>query len=271
MKMNIEEHVMRCNTILKDRCENLNLPDSTLQQAISYSLLGPGKRFRAALVYAVAQLFDKSLEIVDGVAAAIEAIHCYSLIHDDLPAMDDDDMRRGVPSCHKKFNDAIAILAGDALHSLAFRWINECPALNPEQCRAISYQLSIAIGPCGMVGGQAMDINGAADLEKVHYLKTGALICAAIETAAIACNASSDSIKYLREYAAALGLGYQLRDDILDFDSNEKVNSCNETSTTTVEAKIEILAAQAKAALENIPGDTDPLQRLVMAALFRKN
>jgi geranylgeranyl pyrophosphate synthase len=269
--MTIEEYVQRCNKILQDRCENLNLPDSKLQQAISYSLLGPGKRLRAALIYAVAQLFDKPPEIVDGIAAAIEAIHCYSLIHDDLPAMDDDDMRRGVPSCHKKFNDAIAILAGDALHSLAFRWINESPALNPEQCRSISYQLAIAIGPSGMIGGQAMDINNAADLEKVHYLKTGALICAAIETAAIACNATADSIKHLREYAAALGLGYQLRDDILDSASDTQANSCNHSNATTVEAKIEILAAQAKAALENIPGDDAALEKLITLTLFRSN
>ena len=268
--MTIEIYIKRCNTILQDRCANLNLPDATLQQAISYSLLGPGKRLRAALVYASAELFNKPAETVDSVACAIEAIHCYSLIHDDLPAMDDDDLRRGLPSCHKKFNTAIAILAGDALQSLAFRWINECPALSAEQCRAISYNLALAIGPCGMVGGQALDINNAQDLEKIHYLKTGALISAAVETAAIACNATAAAINNLREYSSALGLGYQLRDDILDSATDTKTNSCNASSVTEVEAKIQNLATQAQAALTNLPGARNTLTQLIEHTLFRE-
>ena len=267
--MTINAYIERCNALLQDRCANLNLPDTTLQQAITYSMLSPGKRLRAALVYATADAFNKSPETVDSIACAIEAIHCYSLIHDDLPAMDDDDMRRGQPSCHKKFNTAIAILAGDGLQSLAFRWINECPALSAEQCRKISYNLALAIGPCGMVGGQAMDINHDSALEKIHYLKTGALISAAVESSAIACNASPQQISSLREYSSALGLGYQLRDDILDSATDTQPNSCQHTSITEIEEQIKNLIEQAHSALSCLGENNNSLTELISLTLLR--
>ena len=208
----------------------VNTPDmpSRLQDAMSYSCLNGGKRVRALLVYAAGEALHAPLEKLDIVAVALECIHSYSLIHDDLPAMDDDDLRRGKPTNHKAYDEATAILAGDALLTLAFDIIsNEQSTLNDNQVRKISALLANAAGPCGMVGGQMLDIEATQqmlnqhDLENVHRRKTGALIQAAVIGGALcANNYTPEDIKNLQQYANNIGLAFQVVDDILDIEAS---------------------------------------------------
>jgi geranylgeranyl pyrophosphate synthase len=207
-----------------------------LSEAMAYSTTNGGKRMRPALLYATAQaLGDDSLEHTsksersqsfDLLATAVECIHAYSLIHDDLPAMDDDDLRRGKPTCHIQFGEATAILAGDALQALAFYLPTQAKAIAAEQKLAIIEALSLASGHLGMVGGQMIDL-AAVDqsidlphLQAMHALKTGALIRVSVEIAAIACQANSAQKAALDTYADALGLAFQVQDDILDIESD---------------------------------------------------
>ena len=163
-----------------------------LHAAQRYSVLGPGKRIRPALVYATAATLGIPLDQVDAAACAVELIHCYSLVHDDLPAMDDDDLRRGRPTCHKQFDEATAILAGDSLQVLAFHLLASHPGLPPDAAVRVRIidTLAVASGTAGMAGGQALDLAAEggsltlADLERLHALKTGALIRASVLMAA---------------------------------------------------------------------------------------
>lgn len=197
-----------------------------LKQAMEYALTAGGKRVRPFLAYACAELFDVELTYLDGPAAAIECIHAYSLVHDDLPAMDDDDLRRGQPTCHIAFDEATAILAGDALHTMAFEILTECPL--PENCDRVALiaTLAHASGYQGMCGGQALDIAGTdqeislEQLETIHRHKTGALIRASIRIGAIVGNASQAELETLDNYASAIGLAFQVQDDILDVTSD---------------------------------------------------
>ena len=198
-------------------------PAHDLQTAINYSLLGAGKRVRATLVYATAEMLNFNLEAIDPAAAAVEMIHAYSLIHDDLPAMDDDDLRRGKPSCHIAFGEATAVLAGDALQSLAFEVLAQpTVGLSAERrCQMIA-ELAIAIGPAGMAAGQTIDLAAhqidldLQGLEQMHRLKTGALIQACCRLVAIGANADDSVRQALDAYSASLGLCFQICDDILD-------------------------------------------------------
>lgn len=202
---------------------------SRLQQAMQYSLINGGKRIRPVLVYAAATAINpeaSSTSNTDKVACAVEMIHAYSLIHDDLPAMDDDDLRRGQPTCHKAFDEATAILAGDALQTRAFELLtklDDCPAQTQLQLLKI---LTTASGQQGMVGGQAIDLNAvdqAIDLqhlETIHRLKTGALIRAAVTMGATLVNATPQQLQALDSYAEAIGLAFQVQDDILDIESD---------------------------------------------------
>ena len=191
--------------------------------------IGGGKRLRPLLVYAVADLFDVDRDRAGRAATALEAIHVYSLIHDDLPAMDDDDMRRGKPTVHKAFDEATAVLAGDCLHALAFELLAH-PATHPDAIvRAeLTFDLARAAGPNGMAGGQAMDL--AADgtrfdlgtITRLQQMKTGALIAAAVEAGAILGRARDDARTALRGYAHDLGLAFQIADDLLDAEGDEE-------------------------------------------------
>lgn len=202
---------------------------SRLLSAMRYSTANGGKRLRPALLYgtALALNADQALESdLDLLAAAVECIHAYSLIHDDLPAMDDDDLRRGKPTCHIQFNEATAILAGDGLQTLAFYLITQTQTLSAQQQIELVQVLSCASGHLGMVGGQAIDlaaVNQNIDLDHLkamHALKTGALIRVSVQMAAIACNASTEQKQLLDRYADALGLAFQVQDDILDVESD---------------------------------------------------
>ncbi len=196
-----------------------------LHQAIRHSLFAGGKRFRPALVFAVGKSFGAKAEKLVGCAAAIEMIHTYSLIHDDLPAMDDDDLRRGRQTCHKKFDEATAILAGDALQNAAFQTIAKDENLSAEiRLRLISEIADASGTPFGMVAGQQMDLdaegNGKSvsieDLEQIHQSKTGAMISVSAKSGAIIAEASEDEIKHIENYASKLGLLFQITDDLLD-------------------------------------------------------
>lgn len=201
----------------------LTLSPSQLHQAMTYSVMNGGKRLRPILVYATADTLNIPLEHVDRLACAAELIHCYSLIHDDLPDMDNDDWRRGKATCHKAFNNAIAILAGDALQTLAFELLAKPQTFfASEQQLAMIRSLAEAIGRDGMAYGQELDINASRDinaeaLEQIHINKTGKLITACIQLSLLAANNPNKLIdEKLLEYANCLGLAFQIQDDILD-------------------------------------------------------
>jgi farnesyl diphosphate synthase len=201
----------------------LTLSPSRLHQAMTYSVMNGGKRLRPVLVYATADTLNIPLEHVDKIACAVELIHCYSLIHDDLPDMDNDDWRRGKPTCHKAFDNAIAILAGDALQTLAFELLAQTQAsFSTEQQLKIIQLLAQAIGRDGMAYGQELDIShsdqiSAEELESIHINKTGKLISACVQLSLLAGEIDDDSMQQaLAKYADCLGLAFQVQDDILD-------------------------------------------------------
>ena len=210
----------------------LTIPDdprADLYRAMRHATIGGGKRLRPLLVFATAGLYGVDRECMGRVATAIECIHVYSLIHDDLPAMDDDDMRRGKPTTHKVFGEATAILAGDCLHALAFEILAD-PATHADPfVRAeLTLDLARASGPNGMAGGQMMDLEAektSFDLNTVTRLqamKTGALIAAAVEAGSILGRIPPDGRTGLRGYARDLGLAFQIADDILDVEGDEQ-------------------------------------------------
>ncbi len=196
-----------------------------LEQAMRYAVTGGGKRIRPHLVYAAGAALGLDAGRLDGPACAVEMIHAYSLVHDDLPAMDDDDLRRGRPTCHRAFDEATAILAGDALQTLAFQLIAEDPAMGVGSDRrlAVIALLARASGVGGMAGGQAMDLAATGQqvdlglLERIHRHKTGALIEACVQLPALlAEHAESGTVAALADYGRHLGLAFQIQDDILD-------------------------------------------------------
>ena len=194
-----------------------------IHQAIRWSVFAGGKRFRPLLLLATGQAFTAPVDVLIKTACAFEMVHTYSLIHDDLPAMDDDDLRRGRPTCHVRFDEATAILAGDALQTIAFQTIANDDALTAETRIAIISELSRAAGtPEGMVAGQALDMEAetrqvtVAHLEEIHRLKTGALIVAAARSGAIIGGASDNELATITSYGSHLGLLFQITDDFLD-------------------------------------------------------
>ena len=196
---------------------------SNLQQAMSYSLLAGGKRIRPILVYLTGQMFNCPLMKLDSVAAAIESMHTYSLIHDDLPAMDNDNLRRGKPTCHIQFGQAEAILAGDALQSLAFSLLSENQHIDNQSKIKMVSELARASGIAGMCFGQSLDLQAEQQkvtlehLQNIHNHKTGALIQAAVRLGAYACGEEAKPYyQNLDNYAQAIGLAFQIQDDILD-------------------------------------------------------
>jgi geranylgeranyl diphosphate synthase, type II len=208
-----------------------------LREAMRYSLLAPGKRLRPMLALLAAETCGGQIEAAMPAACAVEMVHAYSLIHDDLPAMDDDDLRRGRPTCHKAFDEATAILAGDALLTLAFETLAagiQPPAVAAACCAALAQ----AAGPCGMVGGQTDDVaeergegkeqavspSGGSlvpQLLSIHRRKTGALICASLRMGALVAGASAEQLAALAAYGQRLGLAFQITDDLLDVQSSE--------------------------------------------------
>ncbi|HNU66193.1 MAG TPA: polyprenyl synthetase family protein [Methylotenera sp.] len=220
-----QQQQARIETVLARTLPAADVAPQTLHSAMRYSALGGGKRVRALLCYAAAELCNTELKIADAAASAVELIHAYSLVHDDMPCMDDDDLRRGKPSCHKQYDDATALLVGDALQSLAFE-VLAAPQLcaNAHQQVQLLHMLAIASGSTGMAGGQAIDLGAVGkpltqtQLESMHQLKTGALIQASVLLGAI--NGSTAQIKAVSEYARNIGLAFQVVDDILDVEAD---------------------------------------------------
>lgn len=220
-----QQQQARIETVLARTLPAADIAPQTLHSAMRYSALGGGKRVRALLCYAAAELCNTELKIADAAASAVELIHAYSLVHDDMPCMDDDDLRRGKPSCHKQYDDATALLVGDALQSLAFE-VLAAPQLcaNAHQQVQLLHMLAIASGSTGMAGGQAIDLGAVGkpltqtQLESMHQLKTGALIQASVLLGAI--NGSTAQIKAVSEYARNIGLAFQVVDDILDVEAD---------------------------------------------------
>lgn len=200
-----------------------SLPPTTVHAAIRWSVFAGGKRFRPVLVRAVGETFGADTTSLLDTACALEMIHTYSLIHDDLPSMDDDDLRRGRATCHVRFGEATAILAGDALQTLAFKTVSEDEKLSAEKRAHLIREIALASGtPHGMVAGQAYDLEAESrdvsdeELEQIHRLKTGALVIAAARCGAIVADASEGELRAITDYAGQLGLLFQITDDVLD-------------------------------------------------------
>ena len=225
--------IVAARTARIDACLELALPPADteparLHEAMRYAVMSGGKRIRPLLVYAAGDCLGIDIECLDVPATAIELIHAFSLVHDDLPAMDDDELRRGRPTCHRAFDEATAILAGDALQALAFGVLAHHPhGPGPAERVQLIATLADASGTDGMAGGQALDLAaegrnlGLAELEHIHALKTGALIRASVRMAAL-CAPALDAAGHeaLDRYAAATGLAFQVQDDILDVEGD---------------------------------------------------
>ena len=262
--------------------------DSILTSAMRYSVLNGGKRLRPILAYLTGELNDTEAEYMDTLASSLEMIHCYSLIHDDLPAMDDDELRRGNLTTHKKFDEATAILAGDALQPLAFELISTIKTSDRNKVQMIS-SLSEACGYLGMVGGQIKDINSnqikdVESLDSMHSEKTGRLIQASIETAGILSGLSASDIEALKEYGGKIGLAFQIQDDIIDIESPASVSGKDQGSDigkdkTTYPSLVGLEASKvraqelsndAKKILQPINKNTDNLDKLADYIVSRK-
>jgi farnesyl diphosphate synthase len=227
--MRLEAYRDRVEAALEARLPPADGVPERLHAAMRYSTLGGGKRIRPALVYATGELLGVAPAALDAAAAAVEMIHVYSLIHDDLPAMDDDDLRRGRPTCHRQFDEATAILAGDALQVLAFESLADAPAGAAERV-AMMRLLAAASGTRGMAGGQAIDLGAvgrvlnAAEIEDMHRRKTGALLEASVGLAAtLKPDLSAERREALSRFASALGLAFQIIDDILDVEGDPRL------------------------------------------------
>ncbi|SCZ55094.1 (2E,6E)-farnesyl diphosphate synthase [Thiohalomonas denitrificans] len=219
----LEDYRERAEKVLEKSLPSANDLPGYLHEAMRYAALGGGKRVRAVLVYAAGQAVGTAPAELDAPAAAIELIHAYSLVHDDLPAMDDDDLRRGKPTCHKAFGEATAILVGDALQSLAFEVLAEQDSVNATIPMAMIRELASAAGSRGMCGGQAIDMEAVGQqltleqLETMHAYKTGALIRAGVRLGVLSQPTTvPETLERLDDYARAVGLAFQIRDDILD-------------------------------------------------------
>jgi len=217
----------RADAALQRALPDPHSPPQRLHAAMRHAVLLGGKRMRPLLVYAAGSAFGASADTLDAPAVAVELVHAYSLVHDDLPAMDDDALRRGQPTVHVAFDEATAVLAGDALQSLAFEVVADT-AVTAETRVELLRTLARASGAAGMCGGQALDLGATGNgsslsvhaLEELHSLKTGALIRAAVRMGALCGGASADELDSLDRFAAALGLAFQVRDDILDIEGD---------------------------------------------------
>ena len=290
----IDDVQTRINDYLSKKLASLPLNDEKLLAAMRYGLLIGGKRMRPYLAYITGEALAAEQSDIDGVAAALECIHAYSLLHDDLPAMDDDDLRRGQPTCHKAFDEATAILAGDSLQTLAFDIIANhkfSPVIADKRINLLRYLVDAA-GYQGMCGGQALDLAATnqaislAELENLHSLKTGALLEASVMMAAeCSSKASSHDKAQLALYAKLIGLAYQVRDDIIDITSSEEelgkpAGSDLAANKSTYPALLGLAGAQEKAenlyqqalqALSTLPYNTQSLSDFATFIISRKH
>ena len=260
-----------------------------LHEAMRYAAQGGGKRIRPLLVYAAGQLGarDEHQEALDAAAVAIECIHAYSLVHDDLPCMDDDDLRRGRPTVHKAFDEATALLVGDALQTRAFEILANASCDPSNRLRMIS-ALAAASGSRGMAGGQAIDLESVgkkldlAGLQQMHAMKTGALLACAVELGGIAVNLQQDQLTQLQKYAKALGLAFQIVDDVLDATADSQTlgktagkDAANDKPTYVTLMGLDYAQKQAKelqeTAIESLSSFGEKAQALKELALLVVN
>jgi geranylgeranyl diphosphate synthase, type II len=292
-KQLLVQRQQRSEQVLRRVLRKRQVP-ARLAEAMAYAVLGGGKRLRPLLAYASADAFGADPVQADIPAAAVELIHAYSLIHDDLPAMDDDVLRRGRPTCHVAFDEATAILAGDALQALAFELLAESPALpcsHRVRLRMV-IELARASGAEGMVAGQAIDIAAAgclleeSSLVHMHRLKTGALITASVMLGALSSNVAGEAqLATLRRYAALAGLAFQIRDDILDVvapaavsgkqqGKDARLNKPTYTSLLGLEGarlRLQDTLEQALATLQTLDRDTRQLEALTRYIVERES
>ena len=266
----------------------LPFDDSLLSEAIRYSVLGGGKRLRPILVYLIGELGNAENDSLDILAGSVEIIHCYSLIHDDLPSMDDDDLRRGKPTTHKKYDEATAILAGDALQPFAFELVTTINISDKNKLSIIK-SLAQACGYQGMVGGQIKDIHSenikdVKSLDIMHSQKTGRLIQSSIETAGILSDLSKQDVESLIEYGDKIGLAFQIQDDIIDIESPSAISGKDQGSDVEKDkptypsivgienSKVRAfdLAKEAKEKLQLLERNTDNLCKLADYIVSRK-
>ncbi len=227
LKQLTQQYQQRVDQALEQLLNNTSNIADELHQAMHYSLFNGGKRVRPLLVYLTGMALNIAAEKQDAPACAIELIHCYSLVHDDMPAMDDDDLRRGQPTCHKQFSEATALLTGDALQTLAFTALSQNPHLDDSLIVPMIRVLAHASGAAGMAGGQALDLSATGknlslqQLKIMHEHKTGALIRASVQLGAL-CSANTRSADFeaLDHYAENIGLSFQIKDDILDIEAD---------------------------------------------------
>jgi farnesyl diphosphate synthase len=274
-----------------DRClPTPDAPAARLHPAMRHAVLGGGKRLRPLLVYASGSALGADEAALDAAACAVELIHAYSLVHDDLPAMDDDELRRGRPTVHVAFDEATAILAGDALQALAFEVLCKAPQADAAKL-AMLRSLAEAAGAAGMCGGQAIDVDAVGQtlsldaLKAMHARKTGALIRAAVRLGALAAGADAGTQSELDEYASALGLAIQIRDDLLDVEADSatlgktagKDAAANKPTYVTLlgldgaRSALQAEHRRLRAALQGLPCDTSALAALGDMATQRQH
>lgn len=294
MKEFMKSSQARVNQALENWLPKTSHTPQALHKAMRYSVFNGGKRMRPILTYATGKALGLDLESLNGAACAVELIHAYSLVHDDLPAMDDDDLRRGKPTCHMAFNEATAILVGDGLQTLAFQVLacDRTLAVSDATRTKMIGLLAQASGSHGMVGGQAIDLDsvGAAldlpSLENMHAHKTGALIRASVGLASSVIDTHGDNkVKHLDSYASCIGLSFQIQDDILDEESDTETlgktqGKDRDNNKPTYPGLLGMAGAKQKAldlhaeALENLSGfgkNADILRSISLYIIQRRN
>lgn len=285
----INDYIKTRATQIEDALEKLLPATPGLNEASRYALLGAGKRLRPILTLAVVESLDGPIDAAFQPACALEMIHAYSMVHDDLPCMDDDDVRRGKPTVHKQFSESTALLAGDHLLTYAFEVLANSPQLTPQQVLTLIQELAQASGSKGMIGGQYLDLEAEGkaftleDLQTIHSLKTGALLGAAIRFGGIISNATSEVCQHLEEYSEAIGLGFQITDDIIDVTHSKEKHGGN-TSSDEARGKATYVALlgldgarqaadeqfeRAMSALAKLPNDTYLLEALAKRIIYR--
>lgn len=288
----MQQRQQRIESALNKRLdEQPSQTSAKLLAAMRYSILNGGKRLRALLVYATGEALKADLNVLDSPASSVEMIHAYSLVHDDMPIMDDDDLRRGRPTCHKAYDDATALLVGDALQTLAFETLCD-DMLTPVQQSQMVKTLAQRSGAFGMAGGQAIDLESVGKeldltaLQNMHELKTGALIRASVRLGALASSVTDDEIlAKLDRYAWAIGLAFQVQDDVLDVTADTQTLGKTQGADIALnkptypaliglqqaQKKAQDLIEDAQAQLDELPYDTHALSAIAQFVVQRSH
>jgi len=271
-----EEQIPKVNRVLDELIPALDVEPAQLHAAMRHILFPGGKRLRPVLAIAAAEAVGSPGESALPLAAAVELVHTYSLVHDDLPCMDDDDERRGVPSVHVAFGEAVAVLAGDALLASAFEVLAQgAPGLAPDRVVAATLELSRAAGSLALVGGQVEDLvfdasdTNAERIERVHARKSAALIAASIVGGALLGGADAETVARLKRCGLAAGIAFQIADDVLDEGEDDPCSLVRAVGVEAARARAEQLLKSALAELEELGEKAEPLRELVRFSVRR--